>query len=154
MTGHRYPLRDLLVAANITRGDAPRVLAFGGPEYRRWSDEGMTREVAERKALKAGLHPYTVWPEMVDHDDAERSAAQRAAAARRKRRQYSRRRDEILERSRRYREEARGALAVKRRRRYEQNAEAERERSHRYYEANRERMKQAARDRRGQGKAA
>jgi hypothetical protein len=65
---HRYSLHDLCVAAGITIGEAPRVLAFGGAEYARWRDEGMTREVAERKALKVGLPPYSVWPEMVDHD--------------------------------------------------------------------------------------
>jgi endogenous inhibitor of DNA gyrase (YacG/DUF329 family) len=64
----RYPLDALLSAMGMTLSAAQPILGLNGPDWRRYSDEGMTREVADRKAVKAGLHPYEVWPEMADHD--------------------------------------------------------------------------------------
>lgn len=157
----RYPIEPLLQAMGATLSGAQHELGIGGPEYRRYRDEGMSRDVAERKALKAGFHPYEVWPAMVEDDMVEAEEAdrhsveqRRAADARRKRKQYARRRDEILERNRRYRQEARQAISVQRRRRYREQADVERERSRRYYEANRERMKEAARRRRAEARKA
>ena len=66
----RYPMEPLLEATGWTLSQAAQQLGIGGPEYRRYADEGMSREVAERKALKAGFHPYEVWPNMAD-DDAD-----------------------------------------------------------------------------------
>lgn len=64
----RYPLEPLLAALGKTLSGAQHELGIGGPEYRRYRDEGMSRDVAERKAMKAGLHPYEVWHDMADHD--------------------------------------------------------------------------------------
>lgn len=63
-----YSIEPLLEAANLSMSQAAQVLGIGGPEYRRYRDDGMSREVAERKALKAGFHPYELWPDMADHD--------------------------------------------------------------------------------------
>lgn len=72
-----YPIEPLLEATGMTMSQLAQALGIGGPEYRRYRDEGMTRDVAERKALKAGLHPYEVWLDMADNDlhDAERECA-------------------------------------------------------------------------------
>lgn len=64
----RYPIEPLLEAMGVSWSQAAQQLGIGGPEYRRYRDEGMTRDTAERKALKAGFHPYEVWPDMADHD--------------------------------------------------------------------------------------
>lgn len=64
----RYQLEPLLALMGCTLSQAQQTLGIGGPEYRKYRDEGMGREVAERKALKAGFHPYECWPQMVEDD--------------------------------------------------------------------------------------
>lgn len=64
----RYPLQPLLDMAGLNASHSVKALGLGGPEYRKYRSEGMAREVAERKALRVGLHPYEVWPDMVEHD--------------------------------------------------------------------------------------
>lgn len=63
-----YPIEPLLEATGMTMSQLAQALGIGGPEYRRYRQDGMSRDVAERKALKAGFHPYEVWPEMVEDD--------------------------------------------------------------------------------------
>lgn len=154
---HRYLFAPLAAAMGLSEAAAARALNISGSTEQQYRRDGMSERVADRRAVQAGLEPYLVWPEMlntaiadVERAEQERLDRQRAASARRKRKQYARRRQEILERNRRYRAEARNAIAAQRRRRYAQQAELERERSRRYYEANRERMKEAARRRRAE----
>lgn len=133
----RYPLQPLLDTAGLNASHSVKALGLGGPEYRKYRDEGMTREVAERKALRVGLHPYEVWPEMVEHDLLE---AQHAENARKERRRQYRRDYYLANREReleRQRERDRADAEVKRR--YQRW----------YYQANRERLleQQRRRDR-------
>lgn len=71
----RYPLEPLLAMMRCTLSQAQKELGIGGPEYRKYRAEGMTREVAERKADKAGFHVYEVWPEMVTEDAGKQACA-------------------------------------------------------------------------------
>jgi hypothetical protein len=156
------PVEQLLIARlgdqvlggqAIVKPGTPMFAEFLGEHRRqvaRWRSSGVSRSLADRIADRLGLHVYEIWPEMRDDDIEDLEAKVRAAAAARKRRQYAHRRDEILKRNRRYRQEAARAIQVQRRRRYRENAEIERARSRAYYEANRERMKEAARRRRSE----
>lgn len=80
----KYPIEPLLVAMGMTLAQASPILDIGGPEYRRYRDQGMTRETAERKANKAGRHVYEVWAEMVEHDVEDTEAADEARRERRR----------------------------------------------------------------------
>lgn len=77
MEKRRYPLAPLAVVMGESVGNLAKLLGIGGPEYQRYKTDGMLRETAERKALKAGFHPYEVWPEMADHDlyDSQKECA-------------------------------------------------------------------------------
>lgn len=64
----RYPLADLAEAMRESYNQACERLGIGGAERNRIdADGGLSLDRAERIALKAGLHPWNVWPEMVDH---------------------------------------------------------------------------------------
>lgn len=139
----RYPLAPLLEAMRCTLSQASKRLGIGGPEYRRYADEGLSRETAERKALRAGLHPYEVWPDMADHDledaeQAERERHERTKAIQRK--SWRKRWDAMTEEEREakreylreYRSKARAAIRANRRRYYERNRQAELARQREY----------------------
>ena len=69
----RYPLQPLLDAAGITMSRLRDVVAIGGSTYANARRIGLTAEQADRYAVKLGLHPYEVWPEMAD--DAAKAAS-------------------------------------------------------------------------------
>lgn len=111
------------------------VAACNAEERRRRIAEGVTERTADRLAVAAGLHPYVVWPEMVDHaiedaarSDEERRERQRAAdrAHKARLRQEPAYRAAQAEYLRQYRASERAKETARRYRR-------------RYYEANRER---------------
>lgn len=139
-----------------------RACKIGGAQYQKYRDEGMSREVAERMALKLGFHPYEVWPHMVDDDVA---ASTRTCAARgceetfqlslhggpnrlycskrcknreSRRRNYARNPEPTRERHRRYLAETAEYQRKARRRRYQQNAEEEKAKRRERYRRNAE----------------
>lgn len=65
MSEHRYDFRALLDI--VGTDNAPRRLSISGKQYRSFLDEGLTERQADRYAVRCGLVPYEVWPEMVDH---------------------------------------------------------------------------------------
>lgn len=137
---HRYPLDDLIRAMRVSLSQATQQLGVGGPEYRKYRTHGMTRDVAERKALKVGFHPYEVWPEMVEQDYESHLARKR----RYQRAWYANASPEVKERAlaaaRRYKQESRKALSLYSRRYYEQNRDRIAARQREHYLANRERI--------------
>jgi hypothetical protein len=69
----RYPLQPLADALGLAL-DTPglaRRLNLSGTTWKEYRDLGVSERVADRLACKAGLHPYTVWPEMADAHLAE-----------------------------------------------------------------------------------
>lgn len=63
----RYDLEPLATAMGCTLAAACRRLGVSGSTMQEYRRDGVTEKVADRVAVKAGLHPYEVWPEMVDH---------------------------------------------------------------------------------------
>jgi hypothetical protein len=142
---NRYPFAPLAAAMQLSEAHACRVLNLSGStavEYRR---RGLTRRVADRLAVAAGLHPYEVWPEMVDDDIADTQAAE---AARLERKRASARRFAAKMRAQRradpaahatylaeqaaYRARARRAINASRRAYYRNNRERELARQREY----------------------
>lgn len=160
-----YALQPLLDAVGKTLSAAQHELGIGGPEYRRYRDRGMTRETAERKALRVGLHPYEVWPEMPEHDLADASKTCEAPGCEntwvpnplgggrrrfcsnrcwqvvRRQRETPERREERLAKRRAYYEANRQKVLDDRARAYAHPTIAEQKRQYRrdYYRRNRER---------------
>lgn len=64
---HRYPLEPLASAMGETVAAACRLLGVSGSVQQEYRRRGVTERVADRLAVRAGLHAYEVWPEMVDH---------------------------------------------------------------------------------------
>lgn len=73
----RYPLDPLFDAMRLSPHQACVVLGLSGSTQKEYRARGVTEKVADRLAVKAGLSPYEVWPEMVDHQIA---AIERACA--------------------------------------------------------------------------
>lgn len=74
----RYELEPLLRAAGgISLKRLQQTVGFNGPTYRNVRDRGLTPDQADRYAVRLGLHPFEVWPELLDHQivDAQRSCA-------------------------------------------------------------------------------
>lgn len=145
----RYPLAPLLAAMGCTLSQAQNTLGLGGPEYRKYRDEGMARDVAERKANRAGYHVYEIWPEAVEHDLAEAEEADDERRLRKNAQQreyYRRHRERALaaqrERDRQDADVKRRAAAAWRRRNKERQAAYKRA----YYEANAERIREQQRE--------
>jgi hypothetical protein len=64
--GRRYPL------AALNTFD-PRPLRLAGTTLIDYRCHGVLRRTADRLAARVGEHPYTVWPDMADHDIADLS---------------------------------------------------------------------------------
>lgn len=62
----RYPFAPLAAAMGESVSAAGRILGLSGSTRNEYRDRGVTERVADRLAVKAGLNPYEVWPEMVD----------------------------------------------------------------------------------------
>lgn len=63
----RYPFASLAAAMCTTEARAARELGLSGSTEQQYRRDGVSARVADRLAVKAGVHPYEVWPEMVDH---------------------------------------------------------------------------------------
>jgi hypothetical protein len=138
----RYPLEPLLAMMDSGRRDAAVELGISGRTRARLLRDGLTERQADRFAVRVGLHPWTVWPDLELHalhdatEAEERAREKQRAAWRRseaKRMQDPAYRAAKAEYVRQYRETSRKAAAAT---------------SRRYYAANRERLlaAQARRD--------
>lgn len=66
-----YEVAPLAARMGMTEHAACITLGISGSTEQQYRGAGMSREVAERRALKAGFHPYEVWPSMLDDDIAD-----------------------------------------------------------------------------------
>lgn len=66
MSERRYPFAALATAMGVSENQAGRLLKLSGEARAKYRRHGMTEEVADRMAVKAGMHPFEVWPEMAD----------------------------------------------------------------------------------------
>lgn len=131
---HRYPWAPLAAAMGLSEHQAAARLGVSGTTQQTYRRIGVLEETAERLADKAGLHPFEVWPELLEHRLADAEARRRALDAARQRR-YRDRHPEARARAREYR-----------RRYYAEHGEYERaQERRRYYARKAEREQGAAR---------
>ena len=62
----RYPFAPLAEAMGLSQHQAAIALGLSGSTQKDYRERGLTERVADRLAVKAGIDPYNVWPEMVD----------------------------------------------------------------------------------------
>lgn len=67
----RYPLRALVVASGLTEAALGRRVGLSGSTLKHVRVNGLAERSADRYAVRAGLHPFEVWPEMVEHHQAD-----------------------------------------------------------------------------------
>lgn len=152
MSGHRepkpgkvlYPFVRLAEAMGATEAAASRALGLSGSTMQHYRTHGVSEKVADRLAVKAGLHPFEVWPEMVEIE-LGKIMSDRAkkvnAAERRRYRTNPQKRARRLEMSARWRTEYRDYKRAQDAYYYKQHAERERARRRARYAANREQEK-------------
>lgn len=71
----RYPLEPFLRLTGWSMQRIRSIAPCGGEEYRTRLERGVTELIADRLACAAGHDPYVVWPEMLDHQIVDVSAA-------------------------------------------------------------------------------
>jgi lambda repressor-like predicted transcriptional regulator/DNA-directed RNA polymerase subunit RPC12/RpoP len=62
--GRRFPFTTL----GLTHDQSARKLGVSGRTWQGYMCHGVGREAAERIANRLGVHPYELWPDMIDHD--------------------------------------------------------------------------------------
>lgn len=152
----RYPFADLANAMGLSENAACRALNVSGSTQQDYRSRGLSERVADRLAVKAGLHPFEVWPDMIAEANAECAECGASFVPTRKGHVYcggncSRRRlarikyqsdpehrERHLEGVRVYRAESRRARLLKQRVKYEQNADLMREKRRERYARNRD----------------
>lgn len=67
MSARRYPLANLMAASGLTEAALARKVGLSGSTLKYVRENGLAEVSADRYAVRAGLHPHTVWPEMVGH---------------------------------------------------------------------------------------
>lgn len=168
MTAHRYPLSALCEALGCQPDDLKTRLHLDHKQFARFVENGLSERSADRHAVRLGLQPQLVWPEMVDHaiDDltvecAERGCTVRFVPARQGhryhspacqqrefKREYQRHqyhtdpayRQAKIDAQKRYRAESDRALKIQQAAYRAERREELRLRQRAYYEANRERV--------------
>lgn len=137
----RYPIQPLLDAMRMTLSQATKSLGVSGQMTRSAKVKGLGLEAAYRWADNAGLHPYSVWPEMLDDvlDDCQRECAWKDChekyIPRQSTQRYCSRKCKNKACDWRY-NHSKGGKAARSRHRREKRAEANREYRHRYYAEN------------------
>lgn len=63
----RYPFAPLAEVLGMSERGAAHHLGVTGSTEQRYRRDGMTMAVADRLAIRAGRHPFELWPEMADH---------------------------------------------------------------------------------------
>lgn len=94
MSGVRYPLAPLAAAMGCSTNTLGERLGVRGSDLQRYTDHGVLHRTADRLAIKAGFHPYLIWPEMHGHDLAETAGYREPTADEIRRREARRRADQ------------------------------------------------------------
>lgn len=70
----RYELAALVAASGLTESQLAIKVKLSGSSLKKARETGLIESAADRYAVRAGFHPYEVWPEMADHalEDAGR----------------------------------------------------------------------------------
>lgn len=72
MNDRRYPIAPLVTALAIPAGaSVTRALNISGTRLATYATYGIDERAAERLAVRVGLTPYEVWPEMLDQAIAD-----------------------------------------------------------------------------------
>jgi len=147
---HRYSLEPIAALLEVPLSSLGRRLNLSGSTWKEYRDRGVSEKVADRLAVKVGVHPHTLWPEMLDHaladvDKAEEERrkkvnARKAAAARRKYAEDAEFRARRLADMRAYKEASRRAQRLYAERHRAANRERLAAQRRANYEANRERI--------------
>jgi len=80
-----YPISDLVKLMGVSDDRARIVLGVSGDSWHRFVDRGLSEAQAERFAVRAGFHPFEVWPAMADARVSEAEAVEQARVERRRR---------------------------------------------------------------------
>lgn len=123
MTARRFPFAALAAALGLSENQAIMRLSISGKSGQLYRHEGMSEKVADRMAVRAGLHPFEVWPEManaaiedVDRKDAARLEERQQASRENWRRANAKKRatnpDKERARQVRWRAESKRAIAI------------------------------------------
>lgn len=77
----RYPFAPLAALMGSSEASAARRLNVSGKTEQQYRREGLSAKVADRMAVRAGYHPYEVWPEMIaaDFEDTHKAELERKA---------------------------------------------------------------------------
>ncbi len=143
----RYPLAPLLDRMGLdSRKAAARHLRISGSTEQDYRHRGVTERVADRLAVKAGLNPFEVWPEMADHAIEDHREAERE----RRRRAYATN-PKVAARKKAsaagYYAENRDYVLARERRRYAADPQRQRDRAAAWYAANRDEHNRRRRER-------
>jgi lambda repressor-like predicted transcriptional regulator len=84
----RYPLDALVEASGMTEAALARHVGLSGSTLRVARLKGLTMDAADRYAIRAGLHPLEVWPQLVEDLEAARLERRREIARESARRRY------------------------------------------------------------------
>lgn len=63
----RYDLAPLAAAAGLPLPALGRALGIHGSQWKQAREQGVGERAADHYAVRLGLHPIEVWPELVDH---------------------------------------------------------------------------------------
>lgn len=149
----RYPLAALVAASGLTEAQLARRVGLSGSTLKMARERGLVERSADRYAVRAGLHPFEVWPEMADEHlaDLERVEAERLERRRQIARESARRRYHEDPEVRAKRIEAAAAWRATNSRALQfqpsRQPEARREQSRTYYQRHAERLRAEARER-------
>lgn len=84
----RYPFAPLAALMGCTEASAARRLNISGRTEQEYRREGMSEKVADRMAVRAGYHPFEVWPEMAEYNYIDYKDAALGRAKKRQRTVY------------------------------------------------------------------
>jgi hypothetical protein len=136
---HHYPFAPLAALMGLSEHQAAMRLGISGSTEQRYRREGMSEKVADRLAVRAHLHPFEVWPEMIEHTAVDLEAAELVAMERRRKRWRDNKRAQRLRdpenldvQKRLYRQDATRAIAVYKAQWNRQNADRVAEHSRAY----------------------
>jgi hypothetical protein len=130
----RYPLEPLAALIGCEKSALARKLNLSGTTWQEYRDLGVSAHVADGLAVKAGLHPFNVWPELADDMVAEAEEEARDRRRREQEMQNARRRERWAKdaewreeakakRRAKYREETRDVELAKQKLRYDRDRE-------------------------------
>lgn len=134
----RYPLADLVAATGLTEAALARDIGLSGTTLKNARENGFSASSADRYAVRAGLHPFEVWPEMVGYETERVIISDRAKKAAAQRRWRTKNKDYVRNKNYVYYQDCSAAIRAQRRASYWADAEAARAERRARYERNRQ----------------